>query len=157
MSYFTRVFCKSENIPTVSELLKLVNSLGYSVSTNLSQKELESTGWAEFELRYKEGKLSILVEINKVAIEGGLAKEEIGEFKDAIGKPGFFDKSKKRVLKHLDQTQYIICNQLPMSDIDDEGHEINEQFMKIFVDHYEGMMQFDDEGFYEDSKLILKT
>ena len=109
MGYFTRVFCKSNKKPNVEQILDNLNSKGHTATTNLEQDEIKSENWTEFELHYKEGKLPILVEINQIGESDGLAEEEIEEFKEAIGKPGLFDSSKKKVLKHLDQTIFILC------------------------------------------------
>ena len=155
MGYFTRVFCKSNKKPSVKQILDSLNSKGYTAKSNLDQEENESENWTEFELIYKEGKLPILVEINQIGESDGLAKEEIEEFKEAIGKPKLFESSKKRVLKHLDQTNFILCNQLPTSDIDDKGYDINGELMELFRIECEGIVQCDGEGFYSGTKLIV--
>jgi len=156
MGYFTRVFCKSHSKPNVNEILERLNSKNNSAKSNLDDNQLQSENWTDFELFYKEGKLPILVELNQIKESGGLAEEEIEEFKEAIGKPGLFDSSKKKILKHLDQTNFILCNQLPTSDIDADGYDINGELMQIFATEYEGMVQCDGEGFYLGSKLIVK-
>ncbi len=155
MGYYTRVFCKSKNKPTVSSILSELNSLGFSVNSNLSSTETTSVNWTDFELFYKDGKHPILVELNTINSDG-LAEEEIQEFLEAIGKPELFNSKKKKVIKHLNQTQSILCNQLPTSDIDDEGYEVNGELMKIFVAKCDGMIQCDGEGFYSGTEVIVK-
>lgn len=156
MGYYTRVFCKSNRKPTVKKILEQLNSNNFSAISNLDENELESENWSYFELQYKEGKLPILVELNAIGDPEGIAEEEIEEFKSAIGKPMFFSLGKKKVLKQLDQTNFILCNQLPISDIDEDGHDINDQLMEMFVNECEGMIQCDAEGFYLGNKLIVK-
>jgi len=156
MGYFTRVFCKSNKKPNVGQILDNLTSKGHTATTNLEQDEIKSENWTEFELHYKEGKLPILVELNQIGESDGLAEEEIEEFKEAIGKPRLFNSSKKKVLKHLDQTIFILCNQLPTSDIDDNGYDINGDLMEIFRIECDGMIQCDGEGFYSGNKLIVK-
>jgi len=156
MGYFTRVFCKSNSKPNVKQILEMLNSKNFSAKSNLDENELQSEKWTDFELIYKEGKLPILVELNQINESDGLAEEEIEEFKEAIGKPKLFDSKKKKVIKHLDQTNFILCNQLPTSDIDDDGYDINGQLMEIFATECEGMIQCDGEGFYSGNKLIVK-
>jgi hypothetical protein len=156
MGYFTRVFCKSNSKPNVKQILEKLNSKSHSAKSNLDENELQAENWTDFELIYKEGKLPILVELNEIKKSDGLAEEEIEEFKEAIGKPGLFDSSKKKVLKHLNQTTFILCNQLPTSDIDDDGYDINGELMEIFATECEGMVQCDGEGFYSGTKLIIK-
>jgi hypothetical protein len=156
MGYFTRVFCKSEIKPSIKQILDRINSLGYSVNSNLDPNESDSKDWTNFELNYKDGKLPILVEVNKLGDSDGLAEDEIEEFQESIGKPRLFSSNKKKVLKHLEQTKFILCNQLPTSDIDDDGYDINGELMSIFVYEYDGMIQCDGEGFYFEGKLIVE-
>ncbi len=156
MGYYTRVFCKSNKRQNVEQILKKLNSRGYTAKSNLDEKEIQSENWKDFELIYKEGKLPILVVLNRIGESDGLAEEEIEEFKEAIGKPGLFDSNKNKVIKHLDQTSSILCHQLPISDIDNDGYDINGELMQIFVSDFEGMIQCDGEGFYSGTKLIVK-
>ncbi|UII22322.1 hypothetical protein [Fulvivirga ligni] len=157
MGYYTRVFCTTKKKPTVSQILQNLKLNGFNASSNLSEPELMSDDWTHFELFYKEGKLPILVEVNEIEASDGLAEEEIEEFKEAIGKPGWFDSKKKKVLKHLSKTSFILCNQLPTSDIDDDdGYAINGELMDFFRRECEGMIQCDAEGFYSEGKLILE-
>lgn len=159
MSYFVRAFCKADTKPTVKQILDHINGLdlGFIASTNLNPEELESNQWTDFELRYKIGKLPLLVECNKITDENGLAKDEIHEFIDEIGTPGIFAIKKKKVIRHLQETNYIIANQLPTSDIDDDGFNANGEFLKYFVDNYQGMIYADGEGYYEGTTLILES
>lgn len=129
---------------------------GYLVQSNLDENELLSEDWTEFELFYKEGKFPILVEHNSIKQSDGLAEQEIEAFKEAIGKPGWFDLSKKKVLRHLNQTNFILCNQLPTSDIDDDGYNLNGALMELFVSVCEGMIQCDAEGFYLGNVILVK-
>ena len=152
MGYYTRVFCKSETVPPFKELQEYM--LGINSQYRLEgSSDNNSTNWNDFELHYKEGKLPILVELNRT--DEGLGKEEIEEFIEEIGLPGFSIR-KIKVIRYLNRTKYIICNQLPSSDIDEDGFIANEKFTKFFVDNYQGMFQADGEGFYDNNKIILE-
>jgi len=159
MGYYTRAFCKSDAKPTLSQILAHINSLGFDfkLQANLSEVEQKTTEWKDFELIYKVGKLPILVECNNVSDEDGLAKEEIEEFIDEIGEAGILAFNKKKIVRHLQATKYIVVSQLPTSDIDDDGYNANGELLKFFKDNYEGIIQADGEGFYEGTKIILKT
>jgi len=159
MGYYTRVFCKSDKKPTIHEALDHLNKSGHDlkIKSNLREEEQNTFEWKDFELVYKADKLPILVECNNINDEDGLAKEEIEEFLDEIGEAGILAFDKKKVVRHLQATKYIVVTQLPTSDIDDDGYKVNGEFLKFFVDNYEGMMQADSEGFYEGTQLILKT
>jgi len=157
MGYYTRVFCKIDKKPAIRQVLDHVNKLGYKVKSNLVDGEQNKFDWKDFELFYKSDKIPILVESNNIDDEYGLAKEEIEEFLDEIGEAGILAFNKKRVVRHLQATKYIVVTQLPTSDIDDEGYNVNSELLKFFVDNYEGVIQADGEGFYEGTKLIIKT
>jgi hypothetical protein len=58
-------------------------------------------------------------------------------------------------LEHLAATAFVIACQLPSSDIEDDGYNVNGHFLTFFVEHCGGMIQADGEGFYEGDKLIL--
>lgn len=159
MGYYVRVFCKSENKPKVKQIIEHVNSLEYTfkIETNLTPEEEDTNNWTEFELKYKAGKLPLLVEFNDLLDSDGLAKAEIEEFIESIGEPWLFGNNKKKIINHLRGTRYIITNQLPTSDLDDDGYDANGAFFNYFVENYEGMFHADGEGFYEGQKIIFKT
>lgn len=159
MGYYVRVFCKSGKKPNVRQVLEHINSLGrsYRAESDLNLEEMEVADWTDFELRYDPGKNPILVECNNIGDENGIAEGEIEEFIETIGKPGLFASKKKKVIQHLRDTKYIIANQLLTGDINSIGYDANKEFLKYFVDNYEGLLQVDAEGFYEGGKVIVKT
>jgi hypothetical protein len=159
MGYYTRVFCKSDKKPSVGQIFDHINSFGFDfkAESNLSELEQKTTDWKDFEFIYKVGKLPILVECNNILDEDGLAKEEIEEFIDEIGEAGILAFNKKKIVRHLQATKFIVVSQLPTSDIDDDGYSANGELLKFFVDNHEGILQADGEGFYDGTKLILKT
>jgi hypothetical protein len=159
MGYYTRVFCKADGKPALSQVLNHINNSGldFKIEFNLGETDQNTTEWKELELIYKTGKLPILVEYNSVSDDDGLAKEEIEEFLDEIGEAGILAFNKKKIVRHLQATKYIVVTQLPTSDIDDDGYNANGELLKFFVDNYEGVIQADGEGFYEGTKIILKT
>src|SRR5688572_18081131 len=119
MGYYTRVFCKSTDTPSFSSLQRYMASIDSSYKL-VGTTDDHSNSWTDFEFHYKQGKLPIIVEVNWTDDEGSIGREEIGEFLEDIGAPGLSFK-KRKVINHLKQTNYIICNQLPVSDIDDDG------------------------------------
>lgn len=154
MGYYNRVFCKSIEIPNIKEIMNYVNSHFKEAYTNQTAKELESENWKTFELFYNKKKSPIIVEINKVEDSTKLAKEEIEEFKEFIGKPKLLETKKRKVIKHLNNSKFIICNQL-LSDIDDEGINVNWSVLRFFERNYDGIIQVDGEGIYIDEKYLI--
>jgi len=158
MGYYVRVFCKSDRVPSVRQVLGHLNSLDFyfDVETGLRPEEQESPGWTQFELKYDEERTPIRVECNRVAGSDGVAKEEIAEFIELVeaGSPGGHE---AKVLDHLRQAKYVVACELPVSDMDDDGYELNGEFMRFFVEHHEGMIHADGEGFYSGSEIIVET
>jgi hypothetical protein len=154
MGYYTRVFCKSDSTPSFSELQNVMSEInsGYKLT---GTHDDNNNKWTDFEFHYKEGRLPILVDLYWADEEGSLGEEELAEFLETIGSPGLSLK-KRKVIKHLKETKYIICNQLPTSDIDDDGYNANGEFLNFFVTKYQGMFQADGEGFYYKNVIILK-
>lgn len=155
MPYFVRVFCRSTKIPKLDEVLNYVNTRKNNFQLNLVEDSLDidTTNWRSFEMTYKKDKSPIIVELNTVDEIDELGKEEVQEFIEEIGSPGLSLK-KRKVLKHLKGTKYIIANQL-LSDIDDDGYDANQEFLKYFVDNYEGLLHAGGEGFYDKDMNIL--
>jgi len=155
MEYYTSVFCKSEEIPSIKKIMSYVNTDYEDAYTNLSEKKLEAQNWTAFELFYDKAKSPVIVEIYKVDNSRKLAKEEIEAFKELIGKPKLLETKKRKVIKHLNKTKYIICNQLLTEDIDEEGHEINWCVLSFFESNYDGIIYADGEGIYIDEKYLI--
>ena len=156
MSYYTRVFCSSKSKPRVNEIIESINSKGFKVKINISNDNFDDIDWTNFELYYDSNRLPLLIELNEKGDSDGLAKEEIAEFIEFVGKPSFFELNKKKVINHLNNTEYIVCIQIPTSDIVDEGFDVNGELMSFFERNFSGMTQADKEGFYINNKLILK-
>ena len=95
----------------------------------------DNDSWTDFELHYKEGKLPILVDIYWTEEEGSVGSEEIEEFLEKIGSLGL-SRKKRKVIKHLRQSKFIVCNQLPTSDIDDDGYDANGELLQFSALHY---------------------
>jgi len=81
-------------------------------------------------------------------------REELDEFielvEDAPDGP-----AGNRVLEHLEGTVFVVANQIPTSDFEDDGFDSVGEFMHFFVEHHGGMIQADGEGFYEGGQLVV--
>jgi hypothetical protein len=84
---------------------------------------------------------------NLIADEVSDLKELLEEIKNSP--------AKRQVISHLNRTRFIVACRLPTSDIDDDGYDVNGDFLGYFVDHCEGMIQADGEGFYQGSEVLL--
>lgn len=156
MAYFTRVFCSTNQKPKINEILEKLKSDGFNVSVNLTESELDNDNWTNFELTYDTERLPLLVELNQKGNSDGLAEEEIEEFLEFVGVPKFYELRKKKVISHLKSTEYIVCIQLPISDIVAKGYDTNGELMEFIELNYSGMVQADKEGFYLKNKLLVE-
>ena len=153
MSYYIRAFCRTDRSPAFSGLQKYMSdkSPHYRLEGEVDDN---NSYWTDFILHYKEGKLPILVEINWCEDDSSLGKEELEGFLEAIGSPGF-SLRKRKVINHLKQTKYIICCQIPISDVDDDGFFATQQLMRFFVANYQGLIHVENEGFYARNHTIF--
>lgn len=155
LSYYTRIFCRAAEKPTVTAILEhLETVLDFDISTNLSPEEAGSGAWTTFELHYDEDRLPVLVECNYVS-EDETAREEIAEFIEQIEDIVGADENSGKVITHLRATCFIIACQLPVSDIDDDGYDANGELMNFVATNCDGLIQADGEGFYDGEKLLI--
>lgn len=158
MPYRVRAFCTGSEIPTLRQVFEYAKSQDISLSADETHGpiDLYSPDWTQVEVSYKTGKSPLVVECNRAdGTEDCLARIEPQEFIEEIGSPGL-SFAKRRVIKHLKNTKFIIASQL-LNDIDDVGYDANSTFLKYFVDHCGGMIHADLEGFYDGDKVILKV
>jgi len=154
MGYYTRVFCRSERSPSFTELQEYLSSRNPLYRLE-GETDDEKSSWTNFELFYKDGHRPIPVELNWCDEDGSVGDEERAEFLDIVGSPGLSLK-KRKVIRLLRQSNYIVCNQL-LSDLDDDGFLANDILMQFFVEKFEGMVHAENEGFYDrEGKLLLK-
>jgi hypothetical protein len=83
-----------------------------------------------------------------------LIQDEIADFKELLGEIKN-SPAKREVISHLNRTRFIVACRLPTTDIDDDGYDVNGDFLGYFVDHCEGMIQADGEGFYRGAEVLL--
>jgi len=138
MSYYIRAFCRSERSPAFSQLQQFMSGRNprYRLEGEVDDN---NSFWTDFIFHYKEGRLPILVEINWCDDDSSIGKEELEAFLQDIGRPGLSLK-KRKVIKHLKRTKYIICCQIPVSDVDDDGFSANQQLMDFLIHHYQALV-----------------
>lgn len=153
MAYYVRIFCKDKSCPSLDELELSLKRDNAQIRFDSDECRTSRT-WSHAEFYYKDGKDPIIVEI---AINEGpesLAAMEPQEFLYEIGKPGI-SLAKRKVIKHLTRTHYIVSCQL-LNDIDEDGYHLNGELGNYFVKNHAGLFQADGEGFYDGHKLIVE-
>lgn len=157
MPYRVRVFCIHSSIPSLSDVFEYAKSRGVNLAADETQGpiDIHSADWTQAEIVYKPGKSPLVVECGRDdGTEECLARAEPQEFIEEIGSPGF-SLAKRRIIKHLKTTKFIVASQL-LNDIDDDGYDANGTFLSYFVEHCGGMIHADGEGFYDKDKLIFE-
>ena len=156
MGYFIRAFCKSDEPPTVQEILDAIAETGIDAEIDNEVTDRDSIyleEWEQFGYRYNDRRNSVLVECNRRDGPSSVADEEISEFIESVesadDSPG-----KNKVLKHLEETLFVISCRLP-DDIDDDGIEANGALLSYLEKNYDGMIQADGEGFYDEDELVV--
>ena len=170
MGYYVRAFCTNPKVPdlaTIQTWLRehkssaVIDDPNHAVEVAKAGKsrppilDLATSDWEQVAIVYRVGKLPILAECNRDdGTNECLMREEVGEFVELVEEA---DRSEvtERVLEHLAATAFVIACQLPSSDIEDDGYNVNGHFLTFFVEHCGGMIQADGEGFYEGDKLVL--
>ena len=157
MGYYVRAFCTSEHIPSIKELLEWAESQGCLLFVP-DGTDLEARDWDQLDIYYKKEKLPFLSEINRYQDDAEcLMRTEIEEFKEFLSEVrSFLNFGKTKVINHLNKAKYIVANQIPTSDFDDDGYNALGVYLQYFVKYCGGMVQADGEGFYEGNKLIVK-
>jgi len=160
MGNYIRAFCVGEEVPPITKVVQWLASRDVHVKVeNGDPMKMQSRGWEQVSLIYKEGKLPIIARCMRADAKGNGtdadAGSELKSFIERIGAVGK-NKTKKRVVDHLKATRFIVALRLPKGDMDDAGWDANGQILTYFLDHCGALIQADGEGFYEGSKLILE-
>jgi hypothetical protein len=157
MPYRVRAFCTGSDVPTLAQVFEYTRAHDVDLSPDETHgpNDVKSSDWSEVEISYKPGKSPLVAECNRDdGTDDCLARVETLEYMEEIGSPGV-SFTKRRVIKHLKTTSFIIAVQL-LSDIDDDGYDANGTFLNYFVEHCGGMIHADGEGFYDGDKVILE-
>ena len=157
MGYYVRAFCASGDPPPLRQVLDYALDKGSPVQLDpeVSASDPDDPNWEQAGLLYKDGKLPILLEVNRNDSEDSLAREEIDEFLEFL-EDAPRNGNRKKVEDHLRATRFVVAAQLPTGDIDDDGYDANGWIMRFFLERNDGMIQADGEGFYEGDRLIVE-
>ena len=139
-------------MPTVSCLVDYLESKGLSICIESSSGPAEES-CRQAVFRYRAEKTPIVVERNCPEDGDTLFGKEIEEFLEKIGRPGL-SPAKRKVIRHLKQTNFILAVRLP-SDIDPAGFQVSDAILHYCINHCGALIQADEEGFYQGTKLIL--
>ncbi len=159
MSYL-RVFCTEEKIPPLGEILKWAKLQGHNLRIDKSfteETDISAGEWDTAAILDEDGRRAFICEVNKEeGNEESIMREEIEEFKELLKEVEEFPfEDLGKVLKHLNETKYIIVAQPLSEEVDEAGDSAINVFLQYFVVNQGGMVQEDGEGFYEGDKIIV--
>jgi hypothetical protein len=156
VSYYVRAFCTSPEIPSLRSVLDWARGQGCTLEVERAAIDLDSVDWDEVPVLYKAGKTPCLSSISRD--EGAsdcLFREEVREFEEFL-EDVEDSPARQRVIGHLRQSRYVVANQLPTADIDEDGYRASAVFLDYFVHHAGGLIQADGEGFYDGETLLVE-
>jgi hypothetical protein len=152
MAYWMRVFCTEGAPPPLEDVFAWTAARGQHLRLREGAEHLPDS-WSHAAIEYRDGKLPFLTEITWV--EDLQGRKEVEEFIELIAETAD-SPERQRALEHLKRTRFILANEIPTSDFDDQGFDAVGEFMRFFVDRNGGMIQADGEGFYEGDQLVVR-
>lgn len=158
MSYL-RVFCTGETVPTLDEILRWTKLQGHNLRIDKSfseEADTSSRSWESTAILDEDGRRAFICEVNKDNGEESVMREEVEEFKELLKEVEQFPfEDIAKVLKHLNETKFIVVAQPLSEDTDETGDSAISVFLQYFVVNSGGMVHEDGEGFYEGDKVIV--
>jgi hypothetical protein len=158
VSYYVRAFCTSTEVPSLRTVLEWARGQGCTleVAPEGAAIDIDSADWDEVPILYKAGRTPFLSSISRDdGTPDRLFREEVREFEESLEDVDD-SPAKRRVLGHLRQSRYVVANQLPAADIDEDGYRASAVLLEYFVHHAGGMAQADGEGFYDGETLLVE-
>lgn len=155
MAYFIRVFCTQGDPPHVPPDLDAV-TLSARSQPDRGRAASEDTGQIHLELRHKDRRVPVEIEVNRLGAGDGesIAEAEVAEFLELMSESPD-DAVRHRVERHLREARFVVSARLPTGDLDDDGWQALDAVLNYLVEHHGGMVQADGEGFYAYSSLIV--
>jgi hypothetical protein len=156
MSYYARVFCTTDTVPTIRAVLAwLREEAGYEAEVpDESPAALDSPKWKSFELVYDPAKESLLVECQRNTGKRSLCHQTAGAELDSLENDVPDSDARQQVADCLQRTRFMVYCEVSA----DHNHEEVANFgalLDYFVDHCGGLIDIEDEGFYAHSDTPL--
>jgi hypothetical protein len=164
VSYYLRAFCTADEVPALGAVLGAVASQGTVLT-----REPSTPPWTTEQLQdrprdsvalcyHPDGPRSIVVDVDHADDPSGIA-EEVGELLERLEDvaPSL---ARDRIIQHLTRSRLIVAIRIPTSVLGTDHEEAlwqaSDALLDYFVQHSDGLIQADGEGFYEADTLILK-
>jgi hypothetical protein len=147
MSFYARVFCTAEAVPTIRTILAGVRAAGHPADApGETEKALDSPRWKQFEFAYRPERETILVECQRGTSPRSLCQETVREELDAID--GLEEsEATRQVAAHLRRTRFLVCCEVSGDNTVRVVTELG-PLLDYLVDHHGGLIDVEDRGFY---------
>jgi hypothetical protein len=157
--YWTRVFCVQgppASLASVFEWAAAERHVELSVDREMTPHvDLDAPFADQAAIRYTAGKMPFLAEVNRRGDSELDLADELEEFLERL-EEARAGPARERVAAHLGRTDFVVANQLPLSDFEDDGFDALGAFMTYFAERNGGLIHADGEGFYDGEELILE-
>lgn len=157
MAHFLRVFASTTETPTLPVLANKLEMEGFDFDTYPKKDDPRflEPDWRTFHISYDERSASVMLDRSLQGEADKLFEEEIAEFIETL--TALPDSSGKQTVQEiLTATQQVFACLIP-DDITEHGWELVEVLLEIVLDHTNGTLQVDGEGWYDkEGELILE-
>lgn len=156
MGYRCRVFCQEEFNLSIKSLDTFLNKSYSDCKFKGHQDSCDDEHWEYTELHYQEENNHILLEVNRRGEDDELIEDEVENFIHNIGKVNLLSFKKKKLINIIKNTELIVCFQIPISDINDKGFDVIFDLANEIANKSNGIIHYDNEGYYLNGNLYLK-
>lgn len=152
-----RVFCAASTFPSVRDCLGFAAGAGEGVLLAIDTDESaaldpDSPDWSAVRLVYREDASLLTVAVLRDTDDAPAFRDTLDRFTTALATSDAPDAAAVR--DYLTTTRAIVAVTLP-TDAGDDALEAAAWFTRIFVEKYDGLLQADGEGFYDEDNDLL--
>lgn len=166
MPFSTRVFCRDQAVPSVSETLMWLHQQQHAVTVDATgmagspgggrSLDMLSTEWDAVQLCYAPDEAPLTVRCFRADAAGvARLRAELADFDADVRElpPSW---GRDAVLAQLRATRALVVVEQPPEGVSARGQRVSELVAALFVERSGGMVQRDGTGFFdEDDDLVL--
>lgn len=153
--YIMRVFARSPRVPSPQAIADHLRSRRFDVRVESGMVSLGYEGWNRIRLFYAEGRSPLNLERQSLHGDAPLPERLralMDATADAEDSPG-----KRRVLEFLAQASEVFELTIPLDfDWQASRHLVSTELLNYLQKQTDGLVQADEEGYYERNRIILK-
>lgn len=157
MSYFLRIFCRSDDVPTRRELAKFIKEGVYFDAAPRFEPppdaaESAEPEWSSFTVHYEAGKRPVVLHRNR---NDAVLQEEVRGLLFIL-EVSRKTKARQKVMEALQATILMISIEVEREDVTEECWEMLDSVESHIARKCEGILFASGEGFYDKNLKHLK-